>query len=656
MIVLCKLTIEQSKKKTKIKGFSLVEILLAVGLFMLIISSVSFFAIDSYRATNNSRRRIQAMTKLNEMSDAVILNKMDMWSSILDESDGTQKYVEYSDGEYSIVDGVDVDGYVTSSFTINSAYRDSFGNLVGEESGNLDIHTKAVTFRASWADVAGDFHEVVNTVYLNDWNTLTLEETLASDFDNGSHTNTVTGNEDDGEVKLEELFYPDWCLPELTLSSYDLPGDAVGNVISAEEGDLDIGTGTQFGDPGNMSFMHLLVDTQDPPNVNVEGSFSGYAVNDIYNKEQYTYLATEDDDREVAIIDSSVTPYTEVGYYNPSGGGDALSVDVEGDVGFVGRGRYLRSFDLSFKTGERTELDSVKVGLWWWDGLVAQVDVVGDYAYIALWNDWYELAIVDVSNPSDLQIVGKTSVNWGQSQDLFVRDDGSRVYMGTTSTGYSNEFFIFDTTQKGNDRPVVGSYESNGTSFYGISVVENYAIAVGEDGEEYQVISLADEGNPVRCGGLQMNEGMADVDSVYYEGNLYSYVISGDTDGELKVIEGGAGGGGNDGYGYPTSGEFVSQVLDSGCGSSKYYYVEWDEQVTSESFLQLQLRTSDSTDFSGIDWVGPDGTSGTYFELSEGESIPQYLWNNRYVQYRLLFTSDTVDTPIFEEIKINYQK
>ena len=66
---------------------------------------------------------------------------------------------------------------------------------------------------------------------------------------------------------------------------------------------------------------------------------------------------------------------------------------------------------------------------------------------------------------------------------------------------------------------------------------------VGTKGEEYQLVDIANEATPSRCGGLNIDTGVKGVSSVLEaDGDSYSYIITGDSAAELKVIEGGPGG------------------------------------------------------------------------------------------------------------------
>ncbi|MDD3662159.1 MAG: prepilin-type N-terminal cleavage/methylation domain-containing protein [Candidatus Dojkabacteria bacterium] len=645
-----------SRNSSSHLGFSLVEILVAIGIFAIIAGSVTLLAADSFRASYNARMRIKAVARAQEVSNAVTMIKDDSWGAVLDLSDGVPKHLVFTDGYYSFADGEEEDGDLTISTLFSDVYRDANKNIV-ESDGTLDPHTKAVTTTASWTSIAGWEEAFSTTTYINDWNTLEWEDTTADDFNQGTSDLVEITAEGDGSIQLSPKLYANWCLPELMITSYDLPGSAAGNVVIADPGNIYVGTGTEFADPGSMAFMHMTIDTADPPNVDVTGTFDGYTVKDIFGEPGYAYIATTNDSKEVVILDISQVPFQEIGYYDAPGSSDALAVYVSGNRGYVTQGRELRVFDLTQKTGARPQLGTIRASpfqLPFMTALVTDVVVVGNYAFCSLYNDWYEMTIINVSNPASMSITDRADFNWAQATALFASSDGNRVYIGTGSSGGA-EFFIINTTNKSN-ATIINSYDTNGMSVKGLSVIEGRAILVGRNGEEYQVVDISNELSLSKCGGMQMNAGISDIATVNFEGILFSYILTGDTGSEFKVIRGGLDtGGGWDGRGYVETGTFISRVYDTGSDSASFYYVDWDEILQENTDIQIQYRTGPLSNLSGRSWMGPDGTDTTFFTDPAGAILPSQLSGNRYVQYKIVMSSDTDHTPVFEGIRTEYQ-
>jgi type II secretory pathway pseudopilin PulG len=639
-------------KTNKYNGFSLLEIIIALGIFIVILASLSMTSVDSLRAISNSEDKNEAYMQMSEIIGLLIQTKENDWTSVIVNTDGTPKHLDITGGEVVISDGTRVKNDVTSWIEINDLSRDVSGDVVFS-GGTLDPYSRIITMYMQWTDPLGNDNYLAKDMYINDWNTAKWLSTTTADFDLGTHDYTKTTTEGDGEVSLATIFYPDWCNPTVTLSEYDIPGSAESRSIFARPDHAYLGT---RGETGGEPFTKLNISGVTPPVLTVEGTFDGYTVNDIFVEGDYAFLATTNNSKEVLILDVSSVPYTEVGYYDASGSTDAYSVFIDGDVGYVAQGRYIRSFDTSSYVGARSSIGSERTG--WWFANISQIYGVDDYLFLVLNNDWYELTIMDISNPADMTVTSQTSVNNQQVLDMYVNDDGTRVYFGTNASGTEDEFFILDTTSKSGARPVIASLDTGGTSIKGIAVVEdeNIGILVGTSGEEYQVYNMMDKQAPFRCGGMHVNSGIYDVDSnLDGEGNAFSYIVSGDTSAEFKIMRGGAGGGNGTGYGYTDAGEYTSAVFDTTNTDSIYYYMSWMETTTAVTDIQVQVRSSNLSNMSGAVWVGPDGTSGTFYTDIAGGILPNILNSNRYLQFRAYLTGDTNETPYLEEVSIIYK-
>lgn len=649
----------------KVKAFSLIEILLVIGIFTLTVTAMSVFSIDALRYIRSDTQRISSNLLIQEVANALILQKNDIWDSFEQHTGDGEKHLEFIDNKYLIAEGSEEKDGITLSFTINSVNRNDEGIIV-ESEGVLDPYTKRVDFLATWSDFMGVERSSNMSIYLNNWDVKRWKQTTTEDFNAGLHDFTAVETNDDGEVVLDTVFYPDWCEPDLQVNAYDVPGDATSRTVYGYPGFAYLGTrGIGSGwDPGwgevGVAFTKLTVEGVDPPVVNVEGDYETYTVHDIFVEGDYAYLSTTSDDKELMIIDISEVPYQEVGYHNASGLSNGYSIEVKDDIAYLAQGRELISIDLSSKIGSRPEIDSINLA--WWFGTIREIVIRGDYLYGALHNDWYELVIVDISDPYNLDATSFMSTNNKQTKDLYVTEDGNRAYFGTNESSYEDEFFIVNTEDKDSPASVVSSFDSGNTSVEGIAIVEDdeKAILVGINGEEYQVLDISDENNPLRCGGMHINEGIRDIDLVVDEiGNSFAYIMTGDSDRDFQIIRGGEslyGGGG--GYGYASTGNFFSEIFNTETGTPNYFRVDWIEQEPEETNVSVQLRSASTQEgINSAIWVGPDGTNTTFFEDPLGELTPEDLDNKQYFQYRFILSTNSIDaTPVAEEFTLYYEQ
>lgn len=638
------------------QSFSLVEIVVAISIFLLIFTSVAFFAADTLRFTGNSEKRINATLQIQEFQSAIMLNKNDLWATIVNGTDTGDKSVTLVNNKYSIIDGSTEKNGITTKFTITKAYRDSSSNIVAS-GGVEDARSRIINLSSSWKDITGKDITVNSQIFVNDWNTSSLKHTTSADFAPGVFNSTGVDNSvGDGAVKLHQIIYPDWCNPSLALNQYDLPGNSVSKTVFALPGKAYLGTA---GTSTTNAMTKLNISGVTPPTISLEGTFGGYAVNDIFIVGDYAYLATTDNNKEVVIVNISSYPYTEVGYFDATGTDDANSVYVQGTVGYVATARKVQSFNLTSNSGPRSKYGEITLAntpVFLQFDYVSQIIVRGNYIFAALENDWYEFAIGNVTNPSNMTFISQRSVNNLQTSDIYVSPDGNRTYFGTNYGSGQNQFYVINTQNKSNPT-IISSYNTQGMSITAITIIaqDNRAILVGKNGQEYQAINIANESNLSKCGGMDINSGIEDVDTVTDGlGNAFAYLVTNDNSAEYKILRGGPGGGAN-GTGYVSNGGYISPVINSQSTAPTYYTFEGIAQIPANTTLKFQIRAGSTPSLSGP-WIGPDGTSSTYFTANQAQPMPVSLNNKQYFQYNSFFTSDTVSSPILEEIRLNYQK
>ena len=113
----------------------------------------------------------------------------------------------------------------------------------------------------------------------------------------------------------------------------------------------------------------------------------------------------------------------------------------------------------------------------------------------------------------------------------------------------------------------------------------------------------------------------------------------------------GSGGGG----GYLPSGNLTSSAKDSspGTGSTNWAALTWTNSLPpSGTAITFQVAAS-NTSTGPFNFVGPDGTSGTFF-TSSGAPLSQFN-GNRYLKYRAyLSTSSSTATPTLNDATVCY--
>lgn len=622
-------------------GQLLVELLMAIGLSAIILPALLTGFVTSREGKAQETQRLKSVALVREAEDAVrnVKNKANNWSTFA--LNGTF-HPAISGSSWSLVLGSEVVDSFTRQIVISDVNRDSSGNIV-TSGGTVDPSTKKVVITVSWATPHSSSNS--STLYLSRYSSAVYTDTTVSDFDAGVHTGTTVTNNGGGEVTLGGGGSGSWCEPDLTIEAEDLPKSGVANAVTAIEGRAFAGTGDNA---SGVSFANISIANSTPPSAEVVGTFDGYKTNGVFGESGYAYLGTDNNFKEIVIIDLNQVvngKYVEVGVFNAPGNGNGNSIWVSGNTGYMTTGNKLYNFNVSDKSNPSV-IDSDGVTL---AGTGNKIYVVGSYVYVATSSSSNQLQIVDATTPSNLTVVGNLSsgLNDQGAKDVFVNDQGTRAYVVTSASSSGREFFIINTSTKNAPSAVSGgSYEAkDGMSPKGVTVVtDNKAIIVGSGGMEYQVIDIATESSPVWCGELNIDSGVNGVSSVIeQDGEAYSYIITGDASSEFKIIKGGPGGQ------FSTTGDFESRTFNAGIQVGfNYFSFTINEPLGSDLKFQVAINNDNAT----WNYVGPDGTSNTFFETAG--PVPLSQISGTYIRYKAYFSGSATSTPVLYDATINY--
>ena len=438
-----------------------------------------------------------------------------------------------------------------------------------------------------------------------------------------------------------------------------MPKSGVANAVSAIEGQVVAGTGENA---SGVSFAK--VDISNPPQPTppagiINGTFDGYKTNDVYNEQNYAYVATDTNSKEVVIIDltsqNGLGKFPEAGYFNAPGNEQASSVFVLGNIGYATVENILYTFDLSQKIGSRSKLGQFTLA-----GDGNKVVVNGNYAYVAVESTAKQLQIIEVSiDGKTLSEAGYATLLGSYGRDLFVNTGATRAYVATASSSSQSEMFVVDISTKTGSRTTVGAYETNGMNPKGITIVPgNRGIIAGTGGQEYQVFRTSIESiNPTmtQCGGLNIDSGINGLSSVSEaDGDNYSYIITGDATSELKIIAGGPGGQ------FFYNGSFESGIFDAGANAG-FNRISFTADIPLNTTLSLQVAlATTASDCNSVTYtyVGQDGATDSYFTTNNSipyTTIENYVNPGRCFRYKAYFsTSDILYTAVLKDVSINY--
>lgn len=103
---------------------------------------------------------------------------------------------------------------------------------------------------------------------------------------------------------------------------------------------------------------------------------------------------------------------------------------------------------------------------------------------------------------------------------------------------------------------------------------------------------------------------------------------------------------------YVLSGQLVSSSFDTG-GVSNFTTLTWSP-TSQNPATTLRFQIASNKDNATWNYMGPDGTAGTYYTVS-GTNIAGMHNGDRYIRYKaFLDTTDTTQTPVLTSLAINF--
>ncbi|MFA5134898.1 MAG: hypothetical protein WC505_03885 [Patescibacteria group bacterium] len=186
------------------RGQSVIELIVAMGVFVLVVSSVMFLTLDAHSANRQGKERTRAALLAQETHEAAVSIANRGWRDLADGAYG----IDRSGGTWALspVPNV-IDDTFVRTVTVEPAQRDASGNIV-EAGGTVDFDTKKLTATLTWDFTTSRPSEVSLTSYLTNWQSLKWVQTTEADFNQGTLSSAVATGTDGGDVRLVEAGVP----------------------------------------------------------------------------------------------------------------------------------------------------------------------------------------------------------------------------------------------------------------------------------------------------------------------------------------------------------------------------------------------------------------------------------------------------------------
>ncbi|PWB38665.1 MAG: hypothetical protein C3F02_03055 [Parcubacteria group bacterium] len=623
------------------KGFSLIELLVAISFVAVIIVLTISISGHSFQLRRFNQERTQAIFDATEGIEAANLIS---WSNL---SSG-QYHPVVSGGTWNLASGSELlDGKYTRLLTVSDVYRASSTNgqvhgAIVATGGYLDPDTKKITVDITWPSAIGQEKSVALENFRYRWG---ATRWIQTDWSGGAGQNqwsdpTKFYTKDSGiDVSFAgtatlSAGHIDWT-QATTTAYFDTPGNFDDTDVFEVNGIAYLVTENN---PSGSEFYILDVSNIGSP-VLISSLDIGDGVTSVVTQGNYAYLSTRGNNSEITVVDVSDRQNPHIIYtYNLPSNDDARDLVLNNSQVFVVQGANLYAFSLANPAAPLL-LDSISVDDNAWELYLAENNV-----FIATQDSDKELQIIDATNPANLLPRGQYNLSGNlKATDVNVR--GTRAYLATENNGSYPEFYVFDITDP--SAPVLlGSYEV-GESVHSFAIVGQYAL-LGTNflDEELVVIDIANPAAITKISGF----------------NLYGFVLG--MSANCSVIYAATSGNQKEFFiiwtqvsncGYSVAGTLESSTYDTGSNQTVYNWISWTGTMPDNTVMKFQLATSN--DIGGPwNYAGPNGTAATYYTVGAHEYInySQHV-NQRYIRYKL-FMSSTAEllAPVLEEVTISY--
>ncbi len=466
-------------------GTSLIEVLLAVSLFMLIAGGLTTLVLQGLDTTRQAEEYFIAQEYAQQGLEGIRTLQTDTFSALSTQTNGG---VEIASGTWQLTSSPTMFDKYTRAISIEPVARDGSGAIVSS-GGTIDPATKKVLSTVTWQYSPGNQKQLSFSTYFTDFTV-----PITGNF-SWSNPQLVTAADSTQVSSLDKLAYQE---PYLYATS--------------TSGTAEI----------------LVIDMTDPalPQVVGSTSISGSPTN-IAVAGNYAYISSDHNTAELVIIDISdpSTPQ-QVGTFNSPGAQNATAVAVNGTtVYLVHRSSTtdLLSIDVSNPTNP-TQLDTANL-----NGNMTDVIYADNKVFVT--STGIEVYIYDVTTPSSLNQLAALNLSGGQNaqtvaymqQDLAIgRSNGIIEILSITNPSSPTSIGTID----------VGA-RINGLAF--VASLSTVLSGANTNNGEFKAVDVTSTSSPTELGSYNATTEIYDI-AYDYTRNLV-FASQSNASGELLVLE-----------------------------------------------------------------------------------------------------------------------
>ncbi|MBI4232097.1 prepilin-type N-terminal cleavage/methylation domain-containing protein [Candidatus Peregrinibacteria bacterium] len=606
----------------KIKGFSIVEVLLAITIFAIFSSAILYLSLNVIQQDSKIELDNTALLYAQEGLEAA-RNIRDRNFLLLSNGDHG---LNFASDEWTFIQAPEnVDNFYFRTLTVSDVYRDVNGAI--SQSGTLDPDTKLISSEVNWLQNNIFPRSITLNTYLTNWQGDDWISTTCPEFDAGTHTDT--------ESIIADSPPADNC--SIQLGTIEDPSNFFSSADIGDHGNDVFIEGNYAFIASNITNKGLsIVDISDPvhPLLISELDIGGKG-NQLTKLNNYLFIAVEKNDKGLAIVDVS-NPLMPLLVRTLNVGDEGISVAASGSYLYLG----IEDDDDSLKIIEISNPQlPIMTSSVDFNSEVQSIYLDNNYAYLGLGDDTHGFRVLDISNV--VNPVSLASLNVGEEVNA-ITVSGIFAFVGTEQS--NNSLQLINISNPVNPL-LISSLNVNG-EIQDLSISGEYLYAALDDQNAgLAAINISSPATPVFSYNLDvMGKGTGIASTVDY---LY---ISTDTSNKGLVIVG------TTSSEIISTGTYESEIFDTGSIDTRYNFIEWDHLEVPGATIKFQIRTADSA--AGINsavWVGSDGTNASYYENSRTQIVGDPAATGpQFFQYRAFISSDGVNTPILESVRINY--
>lgn len=462
------------------QGFSILEAIIAIALFMLVATAVVGIFVVGSQGSKQGIEYVVAAGYLQEGTEAVRSIRNRDFAEITAGTYG----LDTGSGYYEFDGTSDVLDEYTRTITIEDVERDGSNNIVAS-GGTDDPNTKRVTVNITWETLTGKNQNVDHVFYIHNFiSEVTWIQDLTSEFNTGYFHSSDSASAGDGEVVLRTM-QGDWSGLSI---AYDVDLEGNGDRVALyydETQDLLFSLSENTTEYEFQAIEVHAASTSTP--TELRGfDVGGADGTDFVISGDYAYIATEDNNAEVMVVD--IFSMSQVNTIDLSGDADATGIDITGSTLVIVRDSSgddeMYFYDVSTPEGTLTELGSTELS-----ENMTDVVVSSSYAFATSTDNTDELFVVRISDYTEVNTVNLS----GDENPNGLALVGSNLYIARNDDGSEADLYVLDVSSPEGSITTTDSLDTEtDNNDIVIDADEDYAfVATDDNSEEVLVIDLS---------------------------------------------------------------------------------------------------------------------------------------------------------------------